>query len=359
MKNLYKQFNDIDINITEYEEMDVTEFENAQFKKEMKNRISKKKTKKWMKSISAACLSLGIASASIVGLSYTAFAQEIPILNSILKLFSDREMLTGYDELAEQHHLTAESGGNSITVNEILFDSKSLFVTYFIETEQDLGETPMLAGSIEVNGKRHALPFVDHTLKKTGENQYAGLTKAVLQLDASLEEGDFTFHMSSMTSTDKKDFVQLETQFDFYAKATDNVTQIVDKEATDEDLILHLEKVTYTPLSFIVNFNSIIKDQTILDEWPFISSGFHVTDDLGNTYETKMNGGAGSGSHDMSYMFTYEKLHSDAKTLTFNPYFELLAADKVLENGVLYRDHSSNAPKKTVELEEITINIKR
>ncbi|MBD8034366.1 MULTISPECIES: hypothetical protein [Solibacillus] len=55
----------------------------------------------------------------------------------------------------------------------------------------------------------------------------------------------------------------------------------------------------------------------------------------------------------MYYMFTYEKLHPDAKTLT------LMAANKVPENGVLYREENSKSPIKVVELEDIIINIDR
>lgn len=61
----------------------------------------------------------------------------------------------------------------------------------------------------------------------------------------------------------------------------------------------------------------------------------------------------------MYYMFTYEKLHPDAKTLTFSPYFELMTSDKILENGVLYREENSKSPMKVVKLEDIIINIDR
>lgn len=101
LKNLFKHFNDIDIDVNEFEEADVTEFEKAQFKRDLKRQVSKTKNRKWMKGVAAVCLSLGIGTASLIGLSYTTFAHEIPIVNSIIKLFSTKDkIISGYEEFA-------------------------------------------------------------------------------------------------------------------------------------------------------------------------------------------------------------------------------------------------------------------
>ncbi|MGN7476952.1 DUF4179 domain-containing protein [Solibacillus silvestris] len=358
MKNLFKHFNDIDIDVYEFEEADVTEFEKAQFKKDMKNRISKTKSRKWMKGAAAVCLSLGIGAASLAGLSYTTFAQEIPIVNSILKLFSDKEeILAGYEELAERQNLTAENSGVKITVNESLFDSKVFFVGYLIETDKDLGETPQLTTEFKVNGQEHALFDTVNRIEKVGENQYAGLTSAILPLTESLQEADFEFHISKLASRDEKEFIEGNWNFEVYAKATENTVQIVERESEKEDMGIRLDKVTYTPISFMVNFKENVKNKLLQEKWDFVVSGFKVTDDLGNTYRSRMNGGIGELPGDLEYMFTYEKLHPDAKTLTFTPFFDLMEADEVQENGVLFRDYDSNAPKETMMLDDIIIEI--
>ena len=77
MKKLFNHFNDIDINPHEFEVVEVSKFEKEQFKKNLRKQIQKNSAKKWAKGIAAACLALGIGATSLVGLSYTTFAQEI------------------------------------------------------------------------------------------------------------------------------------------------------------------------------------------------------------------------------------------------------------------------------------------
>ena len=49
MKDLYKQFNEIDIDLDEFEEMEVSEFERAKVKKELRNKLYSFKQKKGIK----------------------------------------------------------------------------------------------------------------------------------------------------------------------------------------------------------------------------------------------------------------------------------------------------------------------
>ena len=48
MKNLYKQLNDIDIDVSKFEEIEVTEYEKAQYKKDLKIKVSKLIVKKFL-----------------------------------------------------------------------------------------------------------------------------------------------------------------------------------------------------------------------------------------------------------------------------------------------------------------------
>lgn len=58
MKDLYKQFNDIEIDVDEFEEVEVSEFERAKVKKELINKISTSKQRKGKKLLAAASLRL-------------------------------------------------------------------------------------------------------------------------------------------------------------------------------------------------------------------------------------------------------------------------------------------------------------
>ena len=359
MKNLFKHFNDIDIDVNEFEEVDVTEFEKAQFKKVLKKQVSNTSSLKWKKTAAAVCLSLSIGAASLVGLSFTTFAQEIPIVNSIIKLFSStQKIISGYEEFANPQNIVVESNGTTITVNESLFDSKKFLIGYYIETDRDLGDHPQIEGSFKVDGREHALFNAEHDIKKVGENQYAGLTTAILPLSDSLQQANFEFDISSLTSKDNLQTIEGSWNFEVFAKATETTVQKVEAPAsTKDDLAVKIQQITYTPISFIVNYDETIKNQALREKWDFVFSELNAKDDLGNTYRSRMNGGTGEAEGQTEIMFTFEKLHPDAKTLTFTPFFRLMEADSTDANGVKHVAYDSDSPKEIMELEEITIKV--
>ena len=351
MKNLFKHFNDIDIDVNEFEQVDVTEFEKAQYKKDLKSKVSKTKSRIWMKSAAAVCLTLGISTASIVGLSYTTFAQEIPIINSIIKLFSDKEQtLTDAKEFVAPLNLENESNGITITINESLFDSQKFYVGYSIETDKDLGENPRIKGGFKLNGQEYALHQDDyHLIEKVGENQYAGLSTAILpitnllQEDTSLQEANFEFFITNLTSEDQTEIIDGNWNFELYAEAVENSVQFVEGISQQEDLSVKLNKITYTPFSFTVNFHESIQNESLKENYIMIVSYLDAKDDLGNKYSSRPNGGIGfeEGEKDMST--TFGKLHPNAKKLIFTPHFKLWKAD------------SDNF--EIIELEEIIVEI--
>ena len=346
MKNLFKHFNDIDIDVDEFEEVDVTDFEKAQYKKDLKSKVSKTKSSKWMKSAAAVCLSLGIGTASIVGLSYTTFAQDIPIINSIINLFSDKEQtLADTKEFVKPLNLVNESDRITITINESLFDSQKFYVGYSIKTDKDLGENPRIQGGFKLNGQKYALhQDDDHLIEKVGENQYAGLSTAILPITSSLQEANFEFFITSITSEDLTEVIYGSWNFELYAKAAENSVQLVEGISQKDNMSVELKKITYTPFSFTVNFRESIQNQSIKENYVMIVSYLDAKDDLGNEYSSKPNGGSGSeGIMDMST--TFGKLHPDAKKLIFAPHFKLWKAGS---DGF-----------EIIELEEIIVEIQK
>ena len=346
MKNLFKHFNDIDIDVNEFEQVDVTEFEKAQYKKDLKSKVSQTKSRRWMKSAAAVCLTLGIGTASLVGLSYTTFAQEIPIINSIINLFSDKEqILAEAGEFVEPLNLVNESDRITITINESLFDSKQFFVGYSIETDKDLGENPRIKGGFKLNGQQHTLHQDDYyRIEKVGENQYAGLSTAILPITTSLQEANFEFFITSITSEDLTETIHGSWNFDLYAKAPENSEQKVEGISQKDNMSVELKKITYTPFSFTVNFQESIQNKSLKENYVMIVSYLDAKDDLGNEYSSKPNGGSGSdGKKDMST--TFGKLHPSAKKLIFTPHFKLWKED--------------SDKFEIIELEEIIVEIEK
>ena len=203
MKKLFNHFNEIDINLQEFEEVELSEFEKAQYKDNLRKQIKKNSSQKWKKGIAAAGLAIGIGATSLVGLSYTTFAQEIPFVNSIFKLFSEKEYgttLVGYDKFAEAENMTVESNGTTITITETLLDSKKLFVSYSIETDKDLGPIALIDGSFTLDGRQNSLFHAEHDIDKIAHNKYAGMTTAILPLSHSIDGGTFQFNIRELSN---------------------------------------------------------------------------------------------------------------------------------------------------------------
>lgn len=350
MKNLFNHFNEIDINVHEFEEVEVSEFDKAQFKKDLRKQISKNSSQKWTKGIAAACLTIGIGATSLVGLSYTTFAQEIPFVNSIFKLFSEKEYgttLVGYDEFAEAKNMTVESNGTTITITETLLDSKKLFVSYSIETDKDLGPIALIDGSFTLNGGQNSLFHAEHDIYKIAHNKYAGMTTAILPLSHSIDEGTFQFNVRELSNPENGEVVQGEWNFEIYAEASDTIIQTVEVPKSEmNDLTVEINKITYTPYSFIVNYKEGIHNDVLNEKYNVIYSELLLKDDLGNTYKSKFNGGFGN-SGVIDYMITFGQLNPDAKTLIFTPIFHFKNLDNIYESV------------ETMQLDDIIVEIER
>lgn len=286
----------------------------------------------------------------MVGLSYTTFAQEIPFVNSIFKLFSEKEYgktLVGYEKFAEAENMTVESNGTTITITETLLDSKKLFVSYSIETDKDLGTIALIDGSFTLNGQQNSLFHAEHDINKIGKNKYAGMTTAILPLSHSIDEGTFQFNIRELSNPENSEVVQGEWDFQIYAKSSDTIIQTVEVPKSEmNDLNVEISKITYTPYSFIVNYKEGIHNDVLNEKYNVIYSELLLKDDLGNTYKSKFNGGYGnSGVTD--YMITFGQLHPNAKTLIFTPIFHFKNLDNIYESV------------ETMQLDDIIVEIER
>lgn len=350
MKKLFNHFNEIDINLHEFEEMEVSEFEKAQLKKNFSKQIKKSNTQKWKKGIAAACLAMGIGATSLVGLSYTTFAQDIPFVNSIFKLFSEKKHGTtyvGYDQFAEAQNMTVESNGTTITITETLLDSKKLFVSYTIETDKDLGPFALIDGSFTLDGG--GLFNTEHNIDQIAQNKYVGMTTAILPLSHSIDEGTFQFNIRELFNPENGEMVQGEWDFEIYAEASETYVQTVNVPKSEKnDLYVEINKITYTPYSFILDYKEGVHNDDLNEKYDVIYSEFLLKDDLGNTYKSKFNGGQGTLGV-IDYVITFGQLHPDAKTLIFTPVFHFKNSDNI---NLFESD-------ETMQLDDIIVEIER
>ena len=141
MKDIYELLNDMDIDETEFKEMEVTELEKAKVKRSLKKSISKKKKmKRWQKKCCVASIIFGLSAATI-GFSFTASAKSIPLIGDIFSFLGNGKtgLYDDYKDYSNEIGLTEESNGLTFTINDAIYDGKTVTITYTIESEEDLG----------------------------------------------------------------------------------------------------------------------------------------------------------------------------------------------------------------------------
>ena len=96
--------------------------------------------KGWKRNVAAAAIIFGL-SASTIGFSFPATAKSIPLIGDIFRFLDNgRKGLYGdYKEYSTDIGMTEESKGITVTINDAIYDGKTVTITYTIESEQDLG----------------------------------------------------------------------------------------------------------------------------------------------------------------------------------------------------------------------------
>lgn len=372
MKDIYDELNDINVDASQFVEEEVSAAEKAQMMMDLKRKIRRPKPVKWRKIAAAASISVGLSSAALFGLSFTSFAQEIPIIGNVFKWFNNDGFYDNYSEHANALEMTQVDNGISITLNEAVFDGKTLYITYELTSEIDLGDDISLKGMPAIlNHVGGHMGTGSGDIKKVDDFRYVGVSTARMYPENRVEEGSFEFDITGIildsSNIDMHRMISDPTysmkeiagnwKFQFDLQATDNVEQSVGLSSAGNDVTVSVNKVAYTPMSFILFYQEFIT-QELYAKWDFISVSVVVKDDLGHTYATGGSNGGGLTLR-LSHTETFEKLDPKAKKLIVTPTVVLSQRDGTYENGAYYRNENSTAPMEEFELDEIVIEIEK
>ncbi|OAA86330.1 DUF4179 domain-containing protein [Clostridium ljungdahlii] len=157
-KDVYKLFNDVRIEESEFDPMDeeVTDIEKQKIKKNLKKKIRGQRKFKTLKYASIAA-ALGLICTIGIGTISPAFAENIPILNSITQKLNDEFGSHGsYAEYSEIINKPVTSNGVTLTINEIIADDSKLVIGYTIKSNKHIEnlETFGLSMFLKIDGKR-------------------------------------------------------------------------------------------------------------------------------------------------------------------------------------------------------------
>ncbi|WP_054027023.1 DUF4179 domain-containing protein [Bacillus sp. FJAT-28004] len=325
MKDIYELLNEIDLDDKQFEEIEVTEFEKAKVKKALKESLNqKRKIWSWKKNIAAAVIIVGL-SATTFGLTFPAYASDIPVIRNIFRLLDTGRIgfYEDYKKYSSEINMTEESSGIKITIKEAIFDGKSVTLTYALESNQDLGDDPNLHGLLDAKGSLGGSQSSQIT--KVDENSYVGLVQSNIEFrnQMELDHVNINWTIENITNQNNEEKIKGKWSFALSLDATENQTQIINQSAQQEGVKVNIEKISFTPMSFIVYYNQVISDE-VRNKWDAVDMEIEIKDDLGNNYLGKGNGGAGErDGYNMHWSKTFEKLNPNATKLILTTHLNL------------------------------------
>lgn len=143
-----------EIDESEFKEIEVSELEKAKVKSTLRTSIKQQRKKKsWKKNLAVAAMVIGL-SVPMFGLTFPTYAGSIPMIGDIFRFLDNGRtgMYDEYKEYSTELNMTEVSNGIRITINDVIFDGKTVFLTYSLESEQDLGDDPFLYDSFNIKG---------------------------------------------------------------------------------------------------------------------------------------------------------------------------------------------------------------
>ncbi|MFD2442650.1 DUF4179 domain-containing protein [Bacillus sp. CGMCC 1.16607] len=325
MKDIYELLNDVEIDEDDFEEMEVSEFERAKLKSSLKKSIQQKKKgigwKRTVAGIAIICLSV-----FSVGLTFPAYAVNIPLIGDIFKFLDDAKTGTydQYKEYSTEINRSKEGNGIHFTLNDAIFDGKSVSITYTIESdhaldvEQDIDNVPLLIIKGETGWS------VTSQISEVGKNQYVGISTASTNNYIEKKAVKVKLYMPDNMIKNKQEKMNGNWNFDFELNATENNVQVIKQSSEQNGIEVEVEKLTFTPMSFTVYYNQKLSE-TVKSKWPGAEiADLQIKDNLGNSYQGDILGGWSNEEKEIhGSSKTFGKLDPKATKLIITPQIRL------------------------------------
>ncbi|PFL43424.1 DUF4179 domain-containing protein [Bacillus cereus] len=368
MKDIYELLNDIDIDEKELEEIEASEIEKEKVKRNVKQSIrTKKKMKSWKKGVAAASILVGLSVATL-GIGFPTYAGGLPIVGDIFRFLDNGRtgLYENYKEFSTELNMTKESNGVKVTINDAVFDGRTITITYSIESEKDLGEKPFPFGSPQVMGFDGGGGSSNVT--KVGEGKYVGMTTMSGHGSERLDVANVWWDIEAIELDYEGNVIKGNWNFALSLKAMDSKEVKVNGVSENELIKVNIDKMEVTPMSFIVFFNQE-ESKVLRSIWDSTDVELEIKDDLGNHYAGEGNGGSSTVAepHKSSWSATFQKLNENATKLIVTPRVHLRVHTPENHGGVEYvngKEKKIEVPKKEAKskdivLDDIVIDLKK
>lgn len=363
MKDIYELLNDVELDENEYVEMEVTKHEKLKVKKALRKSLNKdKKYTNWKRHILAASIIMALPTATI-GVTLPTQASNIPVIGDLFKFFGgDRGGLyTNYKEFSTEKNIAVESNGIKITINDAIFDGNSFLLTFVIDSDHDLGQEIHIIDPPYIKGISGSTG--GSKITKINEKQYAGIITRSLTNHSESGGVNLVWDINTIINSETGVETKGKWKFALSIKESVNQEQIIGESVEKNGLNVIIEKLSYTPMSFVVHYDQRISE-LLSDQWDDISVELDIKDDLGNSYLGEVNGGISErDSFNIKWNATFEKLEDSATKLFILPRVIFRNTQsggvEINEQGDKEITKTNDAEYKEILLEEIIIQIRK
>ncbi|PEA77824.1 DUF4179 domain-containing protein [Bacillus wiedmannii] len=337
MKDIYELLNDIDIDEKELEEIEASEIEKEKVKRNVKQSIrTKKKMKSWKKGVAVASILVGLSVATL-GIGFPTYAGGLPIVGDIFRFIdngrtglyenykADAEKKTGlhnnYQQYATVLNMTKERNGIKITINNAIFDGKTVSINYSIESNRDLGKNPSTLDFLTIKGA--GAQSGSNEIIKVADRKYKGLIKTSSDLVSNKgTKVNVEWSIQSINILETEEEIKGDWNFNINLKGIENKEKLIRGSAEKDGVKVNMERMEITPMSFILYYNQEVA-QEIRGVWDGVDVDLKVRDDIGNQYYGEGNGGSGEDPYNFNWSETFQQLNENATKLIITPYVNL------------------------------------
>lgn len=280
----------------------------------------KKRRRRAVFAASAATLLL-FTSTAYVGVAYPAYAAEIPIVGDIFR-FLDQGRTGAYDlyqENANEIQIKKEDQGIAITIESAVFDGQTVFYTYSVKTEQDLGERPLIgAGPVFAVKNYYGGMSGGESLQKVSEGYYIG--QASYRIDETRDHVVCKLEIDEIRGTDEEK-IKGTWNFQFALQAVEQQIQQIGQSVSKEAHVVTIDSLERTPMSFSINYSQLLPEQYLeTGAANGITAEIEVRDNLGNIYPGSSQGGQGNmNTGEFHWRTTFGKLDDNATQIIITP----------------------------------------
>ncbi|MCQ6333365.1 MULTISPECIES: DUF4179 domain-containing protein [Bacillus cereus group] len=368
MKDIYELLNDIDIDEKELEEIEASEIEKEKVKRNVKQSIrTKKKMKSWKKGVAAASILVGLSVATL-GIGFPTYAGGLPIVGDIFRFLDNGRtgLYENYKEFSTELNMTRESNGIKITLNDAVFNGRTVTITYSIESDKDLGENPNVIEFLQIAGFNGTTG--SSKITKVDDKKYVGMSTATDVDGIKMDAANVKWEIDKIETVDGTQSIKGNWNFELSLNAMDS-KEVKLKGSSENELIkVNINKMEVTPMSFIVFYNQE-ESKALRSIWDSADVELEIKDDLGNHYTGEGNGGSSTVAepHKSSWSATFQKLNENATKLIITPHVNLRVHTPENFGGVEFINGiekkievpKKEAKSKDIVLDDIVIDLKK